>query len=52
MLSCPYDPNIMSRFVPTTDGRAAEATLDSMFKFPEGGCSQHIKDMHIEHNLI
>lgn len=26
----------MSRFVPTGDGRAAEATLTSMFKFPEG----------------
>lgn len=36
MHSCPYDANIMSRFVPTADGRAAEATLASMFKFPEG----------------
>ncbi|XP_064546025.1 uncharacterized protein LOC135433720 isoform X1 [Drosophila montana] len=43
---CPYDANIMSRFVPTADGRAAEATLASMFKFPEGS------EVHLQCDVI
>ncbi|XP_022210647.1 uncharacterized protein LOC111066392 isoform X2 [Drosophila obscura] len=43
---CPYDATIISRFVPTTDGRAAEATLTSMFKFPEGS------EVHLQCDVI
>ncbi|BFF90926.1 uncharacterized protein DMAD_09343 [Drosophila madeirensis] len=43
---CPYDATIISRFVPTADGRAAEATLTSMFKFPEGS------EVHLQCDVI
>ncbi|XP_020810960.1 uncharacterized protein LOC110186235 isoform X2 [Drosophila serrata] len=43
---CPYDKNIISRFVPTADGRAAEAVLNSMFKFPEGS------EVHLQCDVI
>ncbi|XP_043067902.1 uncharacterized protein [Drosophila bipectinata] len=43
---CPHDPNIISRFVPTADGRAAEAVLSSMFKFPEGS------EVHLQCDVI
>ncbi|KAH8267340.1 hypothetical protein KR018_011796, partial [Drosophila ironensis] len=43
---CPYDKNIISRFVPTADGRAAEAVLSSMFKFPEGS------EVHLQCDVI
>ncbi|XP_017077326.1 uncharacterized protein LOC108111994 isoform X2 [Drosophila eugracilis] len=43
---CPYDSKIISRFVPTADGRAAEAVLTSMFKFPEGS------EVHLQCDVI
>ncbi|XP_068156194.1 uncharacterized protein [Drosophila tropicalis] len=43
---CPYDRNLISRFVPTADGRAAEATLATMFKFPEGS------EVHLQCDVI
>lgn len=41
----------MSRFVPTSDGRAAEATLTSMFKFPEGKSWQTVWRVNISNSL-
>ncbi|XP_060648023.1 uncharacterized protein LOC133837688 isoform X3 [Drosophila sulfurigaster albostrigata] len=43
---CPIEPDLMSRFVPTSDGRAAEATVTSMFKFPEG------TEVHLQCDVI
>ncbi|KAL7731056.1 hypothetical protein ACLKA6_014270 [Drosophila palustris] len=43
---CPYDRTLMSRFVPTADGRAAEATVDSMFKFVDGS------ELHLQCEVI
>ncbi|XP_053946778.1 uncharacterized protein LOC128855684 isoform X2 [Anastrepha ludens] len=43
---CPVDPDIISRFVPNPDGHSAEATLKSMFKFPEGS------EVHLQCDVI
>lgn len=34
-LSCPFDPQIISKFQVNSDGSQATAVLKSMFKFPE-----------------
>ncbi|XP_054727596.1 uncharacterized protein LOC129237133 isoform X2 [Anastrepha obliqua] len=43
---CPVDADIISRFVPNPDGHSAEATLKSMFKFPEGS------EVHLQCDVI
>lgn len=43
---CPYDPTIMTRFIASPDGRSAEATIQSMFKFPEGS------ELHLQCDVI
>ncbi|XP_049303318.1 uncharacterized protein LOC105224589 isoform X2 [Bactrocera dorsalis] len=43
---CPKDDNIISRFVPSADGHSAEATLKSMFKFPEDS------EVHLQCDVI
>ncbi|XP_036324162.1 uncharacterized protein LOC118737632 isoform X2 [Rhagoletis pomonella] len=43
---CPVDEAIISRFLPTPDGHSAEATLNSMFKFPEGS------EVHLQCDVI
>ncbi|XP_065372545.1 uncharacterized protein LOC135964280 isoform X1 [Calliphora vicina] len=43
---CPLDSGIISRFVPSTDGNYAEATMKSMFKFPEGS------EVHLQCDVI
>ncbi|KAH8359411.1 hypothetical protein KR093_006531, partial [Drosophila rubida] len=43
---CPLEPELMTRFIPTADGRAAEATVNSMFKFPEGS------EVHLQCDVV
>uniref|UniRef100_A0A1I8MDJ8 Uncharacterized protein n=1 Tax=Musca domestica TaxID=7370 RepID=A0A1I8MDJ8_MUSDO len=43
---CPLDGEIISRFVPSAEGNYAEATLRSMFKFPEGS------EVHLQCDVI
>lgn len=33
---CPVNNNIMTKFIPNSDGTQANAVINSMFKFPEG----------------
>ncbi|XP_067619040.1 uncharacterized protein [Eurosta solidaginis] len=43
---CPVDPDIMTRFILNPDGHSADATLKSMFKFPEGS------EVHLQCDVI
>ncbi|XP_075170263.1 uncharacterized protein LOC142242560 isoform X1 [Haematobia irritans] len=43
---CPIDKELITRFVPNPEGNYAEATMFSMFKFPEGS------EVHLQCDVI